>query len=51
MSAENQNCETSRDGRRQVTVDSRYVIAATVAHATTEELLEAVFSVGSVQRL
>jgi hypothetical protein len=29
----------------------RHVITATVTHATIEKLLEAVFSVGSVQRL
>jgi hypothetical protein len=32
-------------------VGNRHVIAATVAHAIIEELLEAVFSVRSVQRL
>jgi hypothetical protein len=32
-------------------VGNRHVIAAIVAHATTEELLEAVFSVWSALRL
>jgi hypothetical protein len=50
MSAESQNCETSRECRCQGTVGNRHVFAATVAHATIKELLEAVFSVWSAPR-
>jgi hypothetical protein len=46
--AQSKNFETSRDGRCYRTVGNRHVVAATVTHATIEELLEAVFSVGSL---
>jgi hypothetical protein len=51
MLAQSKNCETSRDSRYYGTVGNSRVIAEKVAHATIEELLEAVFSVRSVPRL
>jgi hypothetical protein len=37
--------------RYDITIGNHHVIAVTVTHATTEELWEAVFSVGSAQSL
>jgi hypothetical protein len=61
MSAESQNCKTSRDSRCLETalqtpgarqwLSERHVTAAAFTYATTEELLEAMFSVGSAPRL
>jgi hypothetical protein len=62
MSAENQNCEASRDSRCQGTgsankpvawqwLSSRHVMAATDTHTRIGELLEAVFSLRPVLRL
>jgi hypothetical protein len=61
MSAESQNCETSRqpllrNGSANTPVarqwlSERHVTAAALAYATIEELLEAVFSVQSAPRL
>jgi hypothetical protein len=61
-SAQTQDCGTSRDGSCQERLckqtpvarqwlGDRHVIVATVAHATTAKLLEAVISVRSVPRI
>jgi hypothetical protein len=58
MSAENQNCQVSKDSgclektpKTRPWLSSRHVIAEIDTHITTEELLEEVFPVRSVQSI